>query len=188
MDASRSGWGATWGSLRLSGRWSSERTWHINALELQAILLALSRWAPLLRGRVISVHSDNKTVAAYLLKEGGMKSARLMAITPSLLAIVDRWGIIILPCYVLGIANVEADALSSENQEATWCILPEVAHQLFRAIAHPEVDLFAAADNVVVPRFFSIHRSDSKAIGLDVFHHPWQFQLMYAFPSPHLIL
>lgn len=63
-----------------------------------------------------------------------------------------------------------------------WCILLEVASQLFQATAIPEVDLFPLADNAVVTRFFSIQHTDAEAIGLNAFHHPWQFLLIYAFP------
>lgn len=111
-----------------------------------------------------------------------------MSITRHLLTLVDRWGIIFRPCYALGIVNVEANALSCDRQEVAWCVLPEVARQLFQVIAVMEVDLFAAVDNTVDPRFFSIHRSDLEAINLDASHHPWHFQLMYSFPPPHLIL
>lgn len=130
-NASHSGWGAACGSRHLSGHWVAEHAWHISLLKLQAILLAISHWALLLRGKVVSIHSNNKTAVACLLKEVGTRSLRLMGITCHLLAVVDHWGIVSRPCYVPGIANVEANALSHDQQEVAWCILPEVASPLF---------------------------------------------------------
>jgi hypothetical protein len=187
-DASGSGWGATWGTRSLAGTWEALDRRHINVLELQAIYNATLQWAPLLRGKVVSVHSDNKTAVAYILREGGTRSPPLMALTRRLLHLVDKWGITLRPCYIPGIANVEADALSRSRVITEWSLLSGIFRRLFLLWGTPNVDLFASAHNAVVHQYFSIHRHDHQALGLDALQHQWDFPWMYAFPPPHLIL
>lgn len=81
MDASQSGWGDTCGHQVLSSLWPLNCSLHINALELQALLLALKYWFPSLRGQVVVLNLDNRTAVAYILQEGGMCSAQLLEIT-----------------------------------------------------------------------------------------------------------
>lgn len=166
-DASHSGWGASWGNRQLSGSWSvsvNERD-HINVLELRAIFLALSEWAPVLRGVTVAIHCDNKTAVSYILKEGGTRSHSLMMWARCLLTLVDRWGIQLRPAYLPGMANLEADALSRGKKVEEWSILPGIAKTLFRVWGRPRVDLFASHLNAVVPSYFSISKGDFRAIG-----------------------
>lgn len=39
-----------------------------------------------------------------------------MSLAKQILLFTDRWGIVIWPCYLRGIVNVEADALSPQKQ------------------------------------------------------------------------
>lgn len=144
---------------------------------------------PSLHGWVVSMHEDNKNTISYLLKEGGgTHSPSLMSIFRCILALADRWQIEIQLCYVLGIANLEAHALSCNQQVSEWCLLLEVTQQLFHGLVRLEVDLFALAENAVVQHFFSIQCADSEALGLDAFQHAWHFLVMFSFRPPHLIL
>ena len=72
-DASNSGWGAysqSDGSFS-QGSWSlSQRTLHINELELLAVNFALSRLCSSQRGGHIRVNSDNSTTVSYINKNG----------------------------------------------------------------------------------------------------------------------
>jgi hypothetical protein len=92
------------------------------------------------------------------------------------------------PCYIPGIANVEADALSRSRVITEWSLLSGIFRRLFLLWGTPNVDLFASAHNAVVHQYFSIHRHDHQALGLDALQHQWDFPWMYAFPPPHLIL
>ena len=53
-DASSSGWGAQLGSRSTQGQWSvSQRSCHINILEMQAVIYAVRDFLPQLRSRVV---------------------------------------------------------------------------------------------------------------------------------------
>lgn len=157
-DASSSGWGATWGSLSLSGRWPDNEVSHINWLELRAIYLAFKQWGPSLRGKTVAVQSDNRTAVAYILREGGTCSRRLLDLTRDLLGLTDRWGITIRPSYIPGLVNIEADSLSCGKSVQEWCILPWIPQQIFHRWGIPQVDLFASSQNSQCDQFFSISR------------------------------
>ena len=59
-DASSLGWGAQLGSRSTRGLWSaSQRSWHINALEMQAVINAVRDFLPHLRSRVVRLMFDN---------------------------------------------------------------------------------------------------------------------------------
>lgn len=65
-DASLTGWGGTFRSLTVQGRWSKEETLcSINVLEYRAIHLCLNHWTLLLSGHPVRVQSDNATAVAY---------------------------------------------------------------------------------------------------------------------------
>lgn len=189
-DASKSGWGAQWGAKQLAGIWSREEAdQHINLLEMRAVLLALKEWAPLLRGKVIAWYADNKTVVAYLLKEGGTRSWSLCLLTKEVFRILDRWAITIRPAYLKGIANAGADALSRGRAVKEWCLDPRVSTRLFRRRGAPQWDLFADGENHLAPLYFSLDRTDKRAQGIDAFMQEWGTLQgrIYAFPPPQLI-
>ena len=62
-DASKAGWGAHWGDIMLSGRWTPAiAKLHINRLELLAIHLALRRLLQQVKGQTVKVRCDNLSV------------------------------------------------------------------------------------------------------------------------------
>ena len=81
-DVSSSGWGAQLGSRSTRGQWSaSQRLWHINALEMQAVINAVRDFLPHLRSRVVRLMCDNAVTVAYIKNEGGTRSHTLMQLT-----------------------------------------------------------------------------------------------------------
>ena len=77
-DASNSGWGAWTSSNSVSGKWSeSENEFHINALELLAVLYAFQSLYRTTYSCSILVKSDNSTVGAYINKQGGTTCRKL---------------------------------------------------------------------------------------------------------------
>ncbi|TRY93182.1 hypothetical protein DNTS_006308, partial [Danionella cerebrum] len=85
-DASKTGWGAMCGSHRESGAWTGRHScWHINRLELVAVILALRRFCPLLRGRHVLVRTDSTAVVAYINHQGGVPSRFLHYLAQQLL-------------------------------------------------------------------------------------------------------
>lgn len=71
-----------------------------------------------------ALHCDNHTAVTYVLHEVGTHSPRLMALTQELLHLVDRWDIMLHPCYLPGVANIEPDALSHNKSLMECCIQP----------------------------------------------------------------
>ena len=77
-DASKTGWGAHWKNIHLSGTWSpSLAKHHINLLELWAIHIALWRLRKHFSGQSVLVKCNNMSVVKYLNKMGGVRSRAL---------------------------------------------------------------------------------------------------------------
>ena len=69
MDALNIGRGAHWNAFTVSGVWTTtEKTLHINVLELEAIHRAMLHWLRKLMGLTVLVASDNSTVVSYINK------------------------------------------------------------------------------------------------------------------------
>ena len=74
-DTSTLGWGATLGRTTTGGRWSpEEKEYHINYLELKAILLGLQSLCSASTECHIKVLTDNTTAVAYIHNMGGSHS------------------------------------------------------------------------------------------------------------------
>ena len=77
-DASCRGLGAHCGDPAVSGTWSStQAAWHINRLEMQAVLEAILSLGKFLTGMSVLLCTDNTTVACYLNKGGGGQDLRV---------------------------------------------------------------------------------------------------------------
>lgn len=169
MDASCTGWGASWGTRHLSGYWLPPVHDHISALELQVILEALCIWAPDFRETVIALHC-NKSLVAYLVCEGGMHSCRLMELACIILLLADCWCLQLCLCYLLGITSLETNVLSWQEAIVEWCILPSLICKVFWILWRPQIDLFASQANLVLPVFFSIQQTNTCTQGVDALH------------------
>jgi hypothetical protein len=193
-DASFHGWGVNLKNTnqRLSGvwppHWVETRSRHINELEMRAVLLAVHHWRDALAGQSVLLLVDNLTTVMYLKKEGGTKSVMLARLTKEISDICMSHNIRLVPCYLPGMANIEADALSRGKTQDEWFLLPSVAQKIFRSFGFPDVDLFASRETAQTQTYFSLDRHDRQSLGIDALNQPWDFGLMYAFPPPSLIL
>ena len=74
-DASKTVWGAHCEGIKTQGLWTpSEKTLHINVLELKAVLFAVKAFTKNKSDCHIHVKVDNTTTVAYINKMGGTKS------------------------------------------------------------------------------------------------------------------
>ena len=89
------------------------------------------------------------------------------------------------PAYLPGIANLGADARGKKTSE--WFINPIVTRRMFRRFGHPQIDLFASNRSAQVETYFSLDRRDKLSTGTSALNQTWAFNLMYAFPPPHII-
>ncbi|XP_046550436.1 uncharacterized protein LOC124260221 [Haliotis rubra] len=94
LHASLQGWGAHLNDQTTSGLWSAtELGWHINNLELQAVILAVRHWMPLLRNTRLLIASDNSTVVWLIHNQGTTRSKQLLEQTFQLTSLLDNNGI-----------------------------------------------------------------------------------------------
>ncbi|XP_046548482.1 insulin-degrading enzyme-like [Haliotis rubra] len=88
------GWGAHLNDQTTSGCGQAPKLgWHINNLELQAVILAVRHWVPLLRNTRLLIASDNSTVVWLIHNQGTTRSKQLLEQTFQLASLLDDNGI-----------------------------------------------------------------------------------------------
>ena len=190
-DASGSGWGAQLGSHSKQGPWSaSQRSLHVNVLEMQAVINAVKAFLPLLRSRVVLLMCDNAVTVAYIKNEGGTRSFTLMQLTLRLLKWCDRKAITLVPVHLPGVHNIQADSLSRVGQTLSteWTMAMERLRPVFALWGEPQLDLFATYANRRLLKFVSPY-PDPRAEWTDAMSMPWDNGrgLLYAFPPFRMI-
>ena len=80
-DASKMGWGATYGNLSTNGHWSKQEALHINVLELKATFLAVQAFLKNQLNLAVKLRLDNTTAVTYINNQGGTSSASLTSLT-----------------------------------------------------------------------------------------------------------
>jgi hypothetical protein len=84
-DASKRGWGATWGPQKTQGLWSpQERLLHINVLVLMAAIFAVRSFAKNQSNLHIHPMVENTTTVAQVNKMGGTRSLLLFNVVKEL--------------------------------------------------------------------------------------------------------
>lgn len=187
-DASLQGWGAVWEHRSTAGPWSQvESSAHINVLELWAVDRAVQKWSQGLRGKAITVFSDNSTTVAYINRQGGTRSETLYKATRDLLLRCQHLDISIRAAHLAGTDNVMADALSRGTFNANeWSLSTIWADHAFEVFGRPQVDLFASSLNAKLPTFCTrFHHPQAWAT--DALSFPWDRMFLYAFPPWCLI-
>ena len=153
------------------------------------MLKVLKHFAPLLRHKHVLVRTDNKTAAAYINRQGGVRSARLLALARSLLLWSHANLCSIRAVYIPGILNRAADLMSRGGpSQSEWRLNPTLIQTLWDMFGRAEVDLFASRENAQCALWFSMSARDAPPLGVDAFsHHPWPKTLLYTFPPVPLI-
>ena len=187
MDASTTGFGATWGRQELEGTWQGTPP-HINNLEMIAVLEALRKWGHRLRRHTILLQTDNMTVFYYLQKQGGTHSQSLNDLTLQVFQRCRELDIVLIPSFLQRIANVSADALSRGKTPMEWSLNSSVFQRIAMRWGPFQVDMFASELCHQLTPFFSIKRADRGALAMNAFHQDWnRFRNIYLFPPPALI-
>ena len=128
-----SSWGQ-FGSRWTQGQQSaSQRSCHINVLEMQAVIYAVRDFLPHLRSRVVRLMCDNAVTVAYIKNEGGTSSHTLMQMTIRLLKWCDSKATTLVPVHLPGVHNIQADSLSRVGQILTkeWTMAMESLRPVF---------------------------------------------------------
>uniref|UniRef100_A0A8D8YZ93 Polyprotein P3 n=1 Tax=Cacopsylla melanoneura TaxID=428564 RepID=A0A8D8YZ93_9HEMI len=188
-DASDEGWGAVLANVSIQGAWTQkQRSWHINQRELFAVRKAILSYPNLVVNRSVVLQSDNKTVVAYIRKQGGLRSRTLLKETKKLLFLTSKLNIHITPHYIPGKFNSLADALSRQAPLPDWHALPLLTKLVFHRWGVPDIDLFATYQSKVVPRYVSLDPLDRQAAFIDAFSKDWKdWKLAWVFPPPPLL-
>lgn len=187
-DASNQGWGATVNDTHISGTWSKEQlSWHSNLKELWTLQKAIEMLIPDHQGRTILAQTDNKTVAAYINKEGGTKSSTLLQLTTAILQEAHRNKLHLIVRYLPGRYNQLADSLSRFQQMPEWTLSSQILKVIFDKLGTPTIDLFASSQSAVVDQYVSEDARDPDCAFVNAFSKPWHYQLGWLFPPPPLI-
>ncbi|XP_053289751.1 LOW QUALITY PROTEIN: uncharacterized protein LOC128450365 [Pleuronectes platessa] len=159
------------------GRAASHISVFTDALELLTVWKVLQHFAPLLRDQHILVRTDNKATAAYINRQGGVRSAQLLNIARRLLLWTHTHFLSVRAVYIPGVLNTGADIMSRGGpRHGDWSLHPEL------------VDLFASRGNAQCALWFSLSVRDNPPLGVDALaHRPWPRTLLYAFPPGPLI-
>ena len=112
-DASTLGWGAALENVRAGGSWDqTEQQYHINWLEMKAVLLGLRSLCKLVSKHVSRVQCDNTTAIAYIIAMAGMKSKECDNLAKQIWDYCIARNIWISACHIPGSQNFEADTES----------------------------------------------------------------------------
>lgn len=187
-DASNSGWGATMQNQKVQGHWTnSEKSEHINALELRAVWLALRTFLPDERNLHVHVRTDNMTTVAHINKLGGTRSSHLIDLTKHLWQFCLSRQLTLTAEHLPGIDNVEADALSRKRPDGSDWQLDQTVFALVNKRWTPcSIDLFASRTNRQLEKFVS-WKADPDAVAVDAFLMNWDREMCYIFPPFCLI-
>ena len=152
--ASKTGWGAVCESQRTNGRGSdSERTQHINVLELKAAFLALKSFLKYQSHKVVCLRMAKTAVVAHVNYKGGSHSPCLLALTLELWQWFLERNIMISARHVPGKLNTIADSESRVfNDSSEWKIDPPT---IFPFLNGCEIDLFVSRLSVQLPQHVS---------------------------------
>lgn len=203
-DASDSGWGA---ALYVHGRlvrmesgvWSpSDCSHHINAKELQAVLLAVQAFLSHLTAATVEFRIDNITAVSYLRNAGGY-FPHLVAIAKSALSLLLRAECQPSFHHLRGVLNVVADSLSrgkfvplltlqhGQFDPDDIQLHPALFKQLDLLWGPHSVDRFARLSSRHCPRFWS-RVLEPGAEGINSLTADWSGDNNWVFPPFHMLL
>ena len=188
-DASTTGWGAHCQGQDLQGDWDhSFLSDHINILELRTILLAIRKFTPLIRGKVVLILCDNSTAVAHLEKVGGLHSWKLYSLSWLIFSLASKLAITLHVRHIPGSLNVIADRLSRKGQlmQTEWSLHPQVFKSICKTYFTPMIDVFATAENTKLPIYVS-PVPDERAYAVDAISFSWINLSLYMFPPTKLL-
>jgi hypothetical protein len=169
--------------LPAHGFWTkTDRQRHINALELEAVQLALVAYDQHVSGRVIDLYTDNQVVA-HIINSGTSRSPTLMSALRRLQDFVRAAEIEIFGrAHWLPTAdNAAADKLSRLSDPGDWSIHASVFRRLDKWWGPHTIDLFAQVHNAQLPRFITRYPR-SAAADCDALQLSWSSEVPWVCP------
>ena len=183
-DASLTGWGCHCEGVSSGGQWlASEKDFHINYLELKAVLLALKSFRSKTASQHVRLMIDNTTAVCCINKMGTSHSDACNDITHAIWSWCVHNNTWISAAHIPGTLNTEADHESRRiNTDAEWMLdKTSLLDACMQLCASPDIDLFASRVNNQMERYVS-YRPDPGAVAIDAFSLSWKTLNFYAFP------
>ena len=186
-DSSDLGWGATLGDREARGSWPHRHSarHHINARELEAVLLGLQSFKGLLANRSLLLRSDNVTVVASVNRLYG-RSPRLNMLIRQIFHLCRAINLTLRAVWIPGAANVEADRLSRQLDPTDWEVTPTAFSLIDLTFGPHTVDRMASSLNAKTRRFNS-RLFDPRAEAVNCFAQDWRGEVNYVAPPFALI-
>lgn len=188
-DASLTGWGASYNNEKANGFWTDiEKTYHINVLELLAVLFALNTFAKHYNNTQILLRVDNTTAISCINRMGSIQYPHLHEIARKIWEFCEQRNLFIFASYIRSSDNTIADFESRRSQNDTeWELASYAFLQIVTAFGAPEIDLFATRSNSKCDKYVS-WKADPYAVCIDAFTIKWSDLYFYAFPPFAIIL
>ena len=183
-DASLLGWGAVMDSIPTGGNWTyDESLYHINYLEMYAILLALKTFATDKSHTHIRIMTDNSTAVSVINHMGTSHSHSCNSMAKKIWEWCIERNIWLSVAHIPGKDNFVADFESRRNEkEAEWMLSKASLQDALSELGFmPEIDLFASRINNQFTKCVS-YKPDPSALAIDAFTLDWSKLMFYAFP------
>ncbi len=188
-DASKVGWGGTFGAEQTRGNWTpAEARCSNNMRELMAACLTIKAFATLHRWRsaTLEIQSDNRTTVAYINRMGG-RCQPLDTVVRELGAWLLQRELTVQARYLPGVQNTAADQLSrTPPSRDDWSLAPPSVEVVRQQLGHFDIDLFATRTNALCGVYFS-RWPDHGAQGVDALRQSWKGFVGFANPPTPLI-
>ena len=158
-----------------------EQGFHINCLELKAVLLGLESLCSNLRQRHIEVQSDNTTAVAYINAIGGIKSADCKNMARQIWLWCIEREIWLSACHIPGSTKVVADSESRVfNTSTEWSLHQDLFDRINEMWGPFDIDHFASRLNFKIPTYVS-WKPDPHAKHVNVLFMQLEEHYFYAF-------
>ena len=176
------------GDTSTGGFWSlEEQRYHINFLELKAVLLGLKLLCGAFSEKHVFVQSDNTTTVVYINAMGGIKSIPSNEMATMIWDWCLNHNIWLSATHIPGSKNIQVDKESRVLKESTeWSLSQEVFSAIQERWDKCDIDLFASRLNFKVPQYVS-WKPDPGAQCVNAVLMNWKPHYFYAFPPFSLL-
>ncbi|KAI2644424.1 ORF V: Enzymatic polyprotein [Labeo rohita] len=159
--------------------------WHINCLELLAMLLALRRFLQMLRHKHVLVRTDNTATVAYINRQGDLRSRRMSQLARHLLLWSQTRLKSLRAVHIPGELNRAADQLSRQpTHPGEWRLHPQTVQLIWSRFGEAQIDLFASPESSHCQLYYSLSEAP---LGRGALAHSWPPGPKYAFPPVSLL-